>query len=392
MSGPRVTILYHQAERLGAGVAINRLLPMLRDRGWVMSGVFPGGGELLREGELHLEHVDVVPKPLAFSLRGWRADPGLAARVAGLRRYRTGLQRALRQSWPQLVHANTLLALPEATVARRLGLPIVLHIHELYPASAKRNAALFWAGAVADVIVAVSSPVAEMVRPYVRRVPVVVIRNGVPRPEAPRVNTDDYVVGTIGSIGRRKGTDVFVDAARIVKRLRPQIRFEHLGPAGVSGDGAFDRRVQADAAALGGAVTLLGPGDPSEVLRRWKLFVLPSREDPYPLVTLEAMAAGIPVIASDVGGLREQISHGRNGVLVPAAEPEQLARAIVDLHDNVEVATRLSSAALGDVARRHTLEAQAERLSDAYILALTRRYGPSSVVTTVTEAACARLV
>jgi glycosyltransferase involved in cell wall biosynthesis len=110
-----------------------------------------------------------------------------------------------------------------------------------------------------------------------------------------------------------------------------------------------------------------------DALARWEIFVLPSRREAFPLSTLEAMAAGLPVIATDVGGLAEQIAHLRTGVLVPPERPEEIAEWIVRLHDDPELRTLLGEAARAHVRASFTLAAQAEGLNEAYEAALRRR-------------------
>ena len=127
------------------------------------------------------------------------------------------------------------------------------------------------------------------------------------------------------------------------------------------------------ASGLGAAFVLLGRASVAEALGRWSIFVLPSRREGFPLSTLEAMAAGLPVIASEVGGVPEQIDHLRTGILVPPGRPDAVAEWIVRLHDDEQLRTRLGEAAKCHVSTSFTLSAQAAGLDDAYRLALRRR-------------------
>ena len=182
------------------------------------------------------------------------------------------------------MHANTLLSLPEATVARSMGLPIVLHVHELPPEGIKRTGTLRWAASIADVLVAVSTPVAEMLRPFAGHTPIVTLRNGVPQAEYSPSYETTGVIGTIGTVSHRKGTDVFLRAAAIAQDARPALRFEHVGPSGIAGDDAFDAGIVELAASLAGdpGTVLLGRRETDSVLGRWDTFVLASRQDPFP--------------------------------------------------------------------------------------------------------------
>ena len=93
------------------------------------------------------------------------------------------------------------------------------------------------------------------------------------------------------------------------------------------------------------------------------------------------MAAGVPVIASRVGGIPEQITHLEHGVLVPPGDVEGLADWIVRLHDDAALRSQLAVAARRRVHEEFTVANQAAQLHRAYLLALNRRFGPPPVRT-----------
>jgi colanic acid/amylovoran biosynthesis glycosyltransferase len=81
-------------------------------------------------------------------------------------------------------------------------------------------------------------------------------------------------------------------------------------------------------------------------------FVLASRSDPRPVVVMEALALGIPVVGTDAGGIPEIITTGRNGLVVPAEDDERLAEAIARLMDDPELRRRLGTNARQTAIRR----------------------------------------
>jgi glycosyltransferase involved in cell wall biosynthesis len=114
--------------------------------------------------------------------------------------------------------------------------------------------------------------------------------------------------------------------------------------------------------ALGDSVELPGAcADPSEILRRSDLFVLPSREEGMSIALLEAMALGIPLVASSIPGNRALISEGIHGRLATPDEPLSLARAILDLRADPNASMMAEAArrrvvddySIAAVARRH---------------------------------------
>jgi glycosyltransferase involved in cell wall biosynthesis len=382
----RLLVLFHEPELLGAGTSVLNAVDALREYGWSVSGWVPGPGMLAEAAAAKLDDVVVARRPLAVSVRGWREAPGAAARLRATPPYIAALRRALLEVRPHVVHANTLRSLPEAVVARSFGLPLAFHVHELPPPTLKREATVRVAGRVGDVMVGVSDAVTVMLRQRSRRTPVLTVRNGVEPMAGRRPDGDGtrpFTVGTIGTVSRLKGTDVFLRAAALAAAQRSGLRFEHAGQADQHRDRGLDDELAALTAEpqLDGAAAMLGRTPAAELLARWNLFVLPSRMDAFPLATLEAMAAGVPVIASAVGGVPEQITHLENGILVAPANPKELADWIVRLHDDTALRSRLAANARARVEEEFSVRLQAAGLHDAYLTALNRRFGPPQVRT-----------
>jgi glycosyltransferase involved in cell wall biosynthesis len=374
----RLFVVFHESDALGAGRSVLHALSPLQAYGWTASGWFPGEGPLLEEAASSIPFQAHRAKPIRYSLRGWRADPGVLTRVRATPAYLRAFRHSLLRARPHVVHANTLRVLPEARVARRLGLPVVMHVHELPAPGPKRTLVFRAAARAADVLVAVSEAVAHVVRPHAGDTPVVVAYNGIPRSSGSRRDSAAPIVGTVGTVCRSKGTDLFLDAAALSHRQCPELRFEHIGQAGLDEDADFERHVSALASSAGlrDYVAMLGPRPAVEGLERWEMFVLASRQDSFPLASLEAMRAGVPVIATEVGGLPEQIKHLESGVLVEPENPSALAEWIVRLHEDRELRERLADGAARRVHDRFTVERQGAVLHEAYLAALNLRHGP----------------
>ena len=151
------------------------------------------------------------------------------------------------------------------------------------------------------------------------------------------------VVGTVGNLSPIKGTDVLVRALPAVASRFPEVRCVIVG-----GDAHGLRgRLAALAGELGVSRNLLFAGsvpDPRPAVSLMDVFVLPSREEGYGLVLLEAMSFGKPVVASGVGGVPEIIPDDGVGVLVPPSDPCVLGEAISGLLADPERRERLGSA------------------------------------------------
>jgi glycosyltransferase involved in cell wall biosynthesis len=188
------------------------------------------------------------------------------------------------------------------------------------------------------------------------------IRNGVPeRAASERSRTSAR--GTIGSIGRldsQKGFDVLVAALAELPADTTCL---------VIGEGRERARLTALASERGVADRFVLQGwldDPRARLEELDVFVLPSRYEGFPLVIIEAMLAGVPVVATDVGSIRESIEDGVTGLLVPAEDPAALANAIRRLLENEQLRTQVSSAARDSAQRNFTATTMAEQYLAVY--------------------------
>ncbi len=135
------------------------------------------------------------------------------------------------------------------------------------------------------------------------------------------------------------------------------------------GGGPLEEEARGLAAALGiaGRVHLSGyQPDPAVALARAQVFVLSSRSEGFPRSVLEAMRAGLPVVASDVGGVREAVSEGINGLLVPPGEPKALAGALEKLIAEAPERQRLGAAARRIYEGRFRFERMLQETMEVY--------------------------
>jgi glycosyltransferase involved in cell wall biosynthesis len=199
--------------------------------------------------------------------------------------------------------------------------------------------------------------VQERLRYPARRL--VVIPNGI-EPGQPVAPGRGSLVGTVSVLEPVKALDVFVDAAAELARERPELGFACFGQgssrshlAGLASSGALHDRL-----ALPGHIPV------AEALRQLRVFVLCSWTENSPLALMQAMAAGVPAVATAVGGVPE-IADGV-AELVPPGDSGALAAAVRRLLDDEEHATRLSRAARARVLERFTAERTAREHLELY--------------------------
>jgi glycosyltransferase involved in cell wall biosynthesis len=166
------------------------------------------------------------------------------------------------------------------------------------------------------------------------------------------------VVGAAGRLSPEKGFDVLVAAAERVLAKDPSVGFVVFG----EGRCRADLLRQVSAAGLGGAFVLGGfRADLDRLIPHLDLLVLPSHTEGLPNVVLEACAAGVPVVATAVGGTPEVIEDGVSGLLVPPGNPDALADRIGEALASEERLRELGFQGRQRVLERFSFAAQAER-------------------------------
>lgn len=189
------------------------------------------------------------------------------------------------------------------------------------------------------------------------------------RPARPEFEftADDRVIGAIGRLTQQKGMIHLVRALPALRETHPCARLL------IVGDGSQRAELEAEAARLGvgGRVTFAGTRDDiPDLLRLMDVFTLPSLWEGQPLVLIEAMAAGVPIVATDVGGDAEVLGGGKYGALIPAADPAALAAALRRVLDDPAASRRIAEEARAHVfaERTHTAMARKyEALFDALL-------------------------
>ena len=153
----------------------------------------------------------------------------------------------------------------------------------------------------------------------------------------------DIVVGIVGRLVAEKGYPEFLSA---VEALDERYRTVVIGPEDPDKADALNPAIIERAKSRG--ATFLGMRtDVDELYAAMDMFVLPSHREGFPRSAMEAAASGLPVIATDIRGCREVVDHGVNGLLVPVADRDALARAIRQLGDD-----DLGRRAMGEAGRR----------------------------------------
>lgn len=251
------------------------------------------------------------------------------------------LAKILRSEGYRILHAHT----PRTAMLGRLaavlaGVPLVYHVHS--PTSRDTTARWTnrlnglverWSIAKASRMIVVS----ESLRRHMETEGfdpsrLTVVHNGVPRVEPVPVRArpaGTWTLGTVALFRPRKGTETLIDALALLRQQGLPVRLRAVGPFETP---EYEALLKARVAARGLEEHVVWVGFSEHVnaeLASMDLFALPSLfGEGLPMVVLEAMAAGVPVVATDVEGLPEAIEDGRDGLLVPPGDPGALAGAI----------------------------------------------------------------
>ena len=204
--------------------------------------------------------------------------------------------------------------------------------------------------------------------------------NGVPVPEIPWQPRPEWRrtprVAFVGRLAPEKSLGTLIDAWPIVRKEYPTAELRFIG------EGPEQRALEAQAKSLGlsigpgGVVQFLGPvTEVTDALREADLFVLPSKEEGMSIALLEAMALGIPLVASSIPGNRRLVSNLTHGRLASPGDPAALARAIIEQWRDFDRAFQMSRSARSRVESEFSIAAVARRHLELFQEILARRRG-----------------
>lgn len=291
------------------------------------------------------------------------------------------LARLLRKHRPDVLHMHAPHAHMLGTLASTFAPPVCRVVSRRVEFSIYRRLALglnlikYKYGV--DQYIAVSEAVRSvLVRDGIAADRVSVVRSGIdlnafaeqdgrePRQIRRELDVPDDVpiISSIGSLEPLKGYDVLLLAATRVLRQR-RVVFVLIG----SGRAEASLRETALRLGIEGRVKFAGfQRDVLSFLRASDLYVQPSLKEGLGTSILDALCAGIPVIATDVGGIPEVVENRRHGLLVPPSSAEALANAIVTLLDNPELAAQLSAAGRARILDTFSVDRMVDRTIEVY--------------------------
>ena len=183
---------------------------------------------------------------------------------------------------------------------------------------------------------------------------------------------DRSVIGIVGRVGRAKGHDILLDAATIIKKRLPNICILMIGDD-------WERQEfleRANNVGLNENVIVTGWLPIEEVYRLYGIMdviVVPSLIEGFGLTAIEAMAAGLPVVASRIGGLVEIVKDRETGYLIEAQNPDQLATALLSCLTNKDLRKQLGTAGTERASGVFGLDAYEDKIFSLYQWAMRRR-------------------
>jgi glycosyltransferase involved in cell wall biosynthesis len=352
----------------------------LEGHGFESFVVVPEAGPLVRElQERHIE-VEIVPYLCVIrrgTMRSWRLLSLVFMAIPSVIR----LWVIIRERGIDVVHSNTATTFTPALAARLAGVPHVWHLREMFADDFPVLWRLYrrFMTALSDRVLCVSTAIREQLPPNSRAE---VLHNGVDLSEFEPENLDvlqlreglcrgtfAFLIGVASRISPWKGQDVFIEACGEIVKRRQDVCCLVIGDT-FPGNEYLEERLKIRVSELGLDEAVVFTGfieDPRPLIAALDVLVLPStRPDPFPGVILEAMALGVPVVASGIGGPTEQVDDGMTGLLVPPGDPTALANCILELLSSPDRLVSMGKNARNRVRLSFSIEAMSARLGHLY--------------------------
>lgn len=397
-STPR-TILYldHTANWSGGEIALSRLISAL-DRSAFCPVVVLGEEGPLAD-RLRAMEVETHIVGLGSEVKDIRKDSlgigGIAQRIVhngpALLRYAQRIAAIAHEKKALLLHCNSLKSDIYGAIAGKLaGYPVLWHVRDFIdPSYLPRTTVMAFRNAARILpahILTNSQATRDCLFPDERdRRKTSVIHNGLteqdldfvePAPYNSWAGKDRIRIGLIGRLTRWKGQHILIEAATQIEKERkagnlpanlPSIQFVFAGGA-LFGEEEYEREIKKQAESISNQIEWMGMvKEIPSLLRSLDIMVHTSiTPEPFGQVVIEGMAAGLPIIATAGGGVKEILQDGETGLLVPMGDAAALSIAIRSLLTDPARASRLGRAGYAEVRKRFTARYTAEKVEAVY--------------------------
>ncbi|MDD5454558.1 MAG: glycosyltransferase family 4 protein [Candidatus Ratteibacteria bacterium] len=325
-----------------------------------------------RYGELVQALEEKKIKTEILRLRNWRKIRN--ARFIPFIIY--SLVKFIKKEKIDIIHCNEFWVNPYGIIAAKITrIPCITHIRTSLNAKKIRDYLL----AYSDKLIAVSG---ETRKPF-KEFPGIfektaVVYNGVDIKQFnPDIKSDDFkkelnivpgeiIVGTIGQLYPDKGQKTFIEAASIVLKIYPQTKFLIVGGAKKE---RYKTQLQDLVGKLGIQDKIIFTGrreDIPGIISNFDIFALPTLNEGFARVIIEAMACGKPIIATSVGGNSEAVVDGETGLIIPINSPSVLAQKIIELIEDESRRKKMGNRGRERVTNNFSLEHYVEGIEKIY--------------------------
>jgi glycogen(starch) synthase len=291
------------------------------------------------------------------------------------------LTRLIDELQPDVIHAHSIYVvfnrvITQLKASSNLSIPVVVTVHglpkPLILPDGKETTDYneFVSFFNFDLVIAVSENVVEALRQHLDsdfHEKVRTLYSGIdlsvfkPLPHLEK----QWDLAFMGRLEAMKSVDLFPEMLSILKPKFPDLKMM------ITGEGSLKERLFKEFEEQGVASMIDYQGvvetdDVPVLINKSRIFLYPSRREPFGLSIIEAMACGVPVVTTDVFGPREIVTHNYNGFAVPPDDAETLAAAVETLLTDVELRTRISQNALKSVQDRYDIRQHAKQLVAIY--------------------------
>jgi len=393
----RVCYLDHTSKLSGGEIALARLLETINRNAidpWVILAEDGGLAERLRAAGIR---VDIIPlSDTVLDVRKDSVESGIFGKVGLIFQvlaYGFKVAALIRTQPVDIIHTNSLKSdIYGMLVSRLCRVPLIWHIRDhidvTYLPAFAVNMMRFLAARVPSFVIANSQSTLDQLHLAVAKPGAVVpsgvdphgevvydgIASGIPPLASETGSNGPLRIAIVGRLAGWKGQHIFLDAAANLVEAGIDAQFLIAGTAMFGEDDyVAELHSQIDRLGLQGKVQFLGHVDPIETFLPTVNILVHASTSPEPFgqVVIEGMAAGIPVVATDGGGVKETVVHGETGLLVPMGNAQALADALRMLIDRPELRAKLSSKGRQRVLRHFTASITARKVERVYREVLT---------------------